>query len=81
MQTLADSELGVSRYPIFSYDSRGGGGMAKGADLGQHMRPLHCTCHKSQSARIGSTCRLCACKAICGHSSSQSSVVSCCPPL
>eukprot|EP00891_Asterochloris_glomerata_P001100 jgi/Astpho2/1100/e_gw1.00020.34.1_t len=29
MQTLADSELGVSRYPIFSYDSRGGGGLAK----------------------------------------------------
>ena len=42
MQTLADSELGVSRYPIFSYDSRGGGGMAKGADRGQHMRRLHC---------------------------------------
>ena len=39
MQTLADSELGVSRYPIFSYDSRGGGGMAKGAHNRQHMRP------------------------------------------
>ena len=40
MQTLADSELGVSRYPIFSYDSRGGGGLAKGTDTGQqHRRP------------------------------------------
>ena len=58
MQTLADSELGVSRYPIFSYDSRGGGGMAKGADTGQHMRPLHSKSHTSQSACIGSTCRL-----------------------